>query len=74
MEKEVETALERENQQDKPVLFPINLDNAIMHTSQAWAADIRRTRHIGNFTQWKDYDQYQEAFQRLLRDLKAGVK
>jgi hypothetical protein len=72
VEKEVETAFERERRQDnKPVLFPIRLDNAVMRTDQAWAADIRRTRHIGDFVRWKDHDAYQQAFQRLLRDLKA---
>jgi hypothetical protein len=35
------------------------------------SADIRRTRHIGDFTHWKDHDSYQTAFQRLLRDLKS---
>lgn len=42
-----------------------------MRTDQAWAADIRRRRHIGDFTRWKDHDSYQKAFERLLRDLKA---
>ena len=28
-------------------------------------------RHIGDFTQWQDHDVYQQAFDRLLRDLKA---
>ena len=72
VEKEVETAFEKERGQDnKPVLFPIRLDDAVMQTDQAWAADIRRTRHIGDFTRWKDHDAYLQAFQRLLRDLKA---
>jgi hypothetical protein len=72
VEKEVETAFEKERGQDnKPVLFPIRLDEAVMQTDQAWAADIRRTRHIGDFTHWKDHDAYQQAFERLLRDLKA---
>jgi hypothetical protein len=53
------------------VLFPIRLDNAVMDTSEAWAADIRRTRHIGDFTGWKDHDSYAKAFERLLRDLKV---
>jgi hypothetical protein len=43
-----------------------------METSQAWAADIRRRRHIGDFSAWKDHDAYQKAFQRLLRDLRAS--
>ena len=42
-----------------------------MHTPQAWAADIRRMRHIGDFRHWKDHDEYQKVFERLLRDLKA---
>jgi hypothetical protein len=33
--------------------------------------NIRRTRHIGDFSRWKDHDAYQQAFERLLRDLKA---
>ena len=36
-----------------------------------WPALIRNTRHIGDFRNWKDYDAYQQAFGRLLRDLKA---
>jgi hypothetical protein len=37
----------------------------------AWAAEIRRTRHIGEFCHWKDHDAYKKAFDRVLRDLKA---
>jgi len=71
VEKEVETAFEKERQQKRTVLFPIRLDDVIWGTGQAWAADIRRTRHIGDFANWKDHDAYQKAFERLLRDLKA---
>ena len=42
-----------------------------METDQAWAASLRRTRHIGDFRAWEDHDQYQKSFDRLLRDLKA---
>ena len=71
VEKEVETAFEKERQYNKEVLFPIRLDETVMQTKEAWAADIRRTRHIGDFTKWKQHDDYQQAFERLLRDLKA---
>lgn len=72
VEKEVETAFEEERRRKKKtVLFPIRLDSSVMDTDEAWAADIRRTRHIGNFVQWKDHDEYKKAFDRLLRDLKA---
>jgi TIR domain/Pentapeptide repeats (8 copies) len=70
---EVEACLERERRENRVVLFPITLDDAIMDTGQAWAATIRRQRHIGDFRKWKDHDSYQQAFQRLLRDLKADV-
>jgi hypothetical protein len=71
VEKEVETAFEKERRQSRTVLFPIRLDDAVMDTDQAWASDIRRTRHIGDFRDWKNHDSYKKAFDRLLRDLKA---
>jgi TIR domain/Pentapeptide repeats (8 copies) len=75
VEEEVEAALERERQQKGPhVLFPIRLDDAVMETTQAWAASLRRTRHIGDFSKWKNHDSYQKAFDRLLRDLKSEAK
>ena len=74
VEKEVETAMEKERKEKRTVLFPIRLDDAAMETDVAWAADIRRTRHIGDFTKWKDHDAYQKAFNRLMRDLKAETK
>jgi hypothetical protein len=71
VKREVETAFEKEDQQKKLVLFPVRLDETVMLTSQAWAADIRRMRHIGDFTHWKEHDTYQHSFTRLLRDLQT---
>jgi hypothetical protein len=73
VEKEVETAMERERQQgrDSVVLFPIKLDDAVIDEKSGWAADIRRTRHLGDFRGWKNHDEYRKAFDRLLRDLRA---
>jgi len=68
---EVEACLERERRQQRQVLFPIRLDEAVTDTRQAWAAAIRRRRHIGDFMRWRDQGAYDDAFQRLLRDLKA---
>ena len=69
---EVEAALEEEKTSDRLVLFPIRLDEAVMETRDDWAAKIKRRRHIGDFSNWKDEGSYQKAFERLLRDLKAG--
>jgi hypothetical protein len=72
VEAEVEAAFEKERKQKRTVLFPIRLDDAVMEADEAWAADIRRTRHIGDFRNWKAHDEYQKAFGHLMRDLKAG--
>jgi len=73
VEHEVMAVLEKEHYYKKLVLFPITLDEQVMQTTLPWAADIRRSRHIGDFTAWKEHDTYQTAFTRLLRDLQAGT-
>lgn len=72
VENEVETALEKENRQQREVLFPVRLDEVVLQTSRAWAATLRRTRHIGDFANWTDPQAYQHAFDRLLQDLKQS--
>jgi hypothetical protein len=72
VEDEVEAAYEQEQKRKTTVLFPIRLDDAVMDTDRAWAANLRRSRHMGDFTKWEDHDSYQNAFDRLLNDLKAG--
>lgn len=71
VEHEVEPALGKELEGKPNVLFPIRLDEAVMQSRTGWASHIRFTRHIGNFTRWKEHDEYQTAFAQLLRDLKA---
>jgi len=63
--------VEKEREQKRTMLFPIRLDAAVMELKTGWPADIRRTRHLGDFRHWKDHAAYQKAFARLLRDLKA---
>jgi hypothetical protein len=49
------------------------LREAVMEVPQPWAADVRRTRYIGDFRDWQQHAAYRSAFARLLRDLKASV-
>ena len=75
VEDEVEGAMEKERKakergEERTVLFPIQLDDAVMKSDTAWAASIRRIRHIGDFRRWTQPDEYQRAFERLLRDLR----
>ena len=68
---EVEAALEEENKSNRLILFPIRLDETVMNSCEDWAAKIKRRRHIGDFSDWRDKASYQRSFERLLRDLKA---
>ena len=68
VEDEVTKAFEEERKRGQTVLFPIRLDDAVMDTDEAWAAKLR-ARHIGDFRRWKEHDEYQKSFARVLRDL-----
>jgi hypothetical protein len=69
---EVEQALNKEAGGVPNVLYPIRLDTTVLTATAAWAQDIKGTRHIGDFERWKEQDQYQKSFQRLLRALHAA--
>jgi uncharacterized protein YjbI with pentapeptide repeats len=69
VEFEVEAAIAKENSRNALMLFPIRLDSAVKESPTSWAAHIRRTRHITDFSNWKQHDDYQKGLNRLLRDL-----
>ena len=71
VEKEVETAFERAYKRGVPFLIPIRLDDSVMTTQRAWAADLRRGFNIGDFRNWGDSAKFERSLQRLLRDLNA---
>jgi hypothetical protein len=77
---EIAKARKRELRDQRRVLFPIRL--APFETLRDWerfdadtgkdsAREIREY-FIPDFSHWKNHDSYQEAFQRLLTDLKAS--
>ena len=49
VEREVNAAREREDRKGRLVLFPIRIHDAVMSASQPWAADLWRSRNIGDF-------------------------
>jgi hypothetical protein len=65
------TSMAKEKQHSRAVLFPIHVDDPVMDTTEQWARDIKRARHIEDFTRWKEHDAYQQALDRLLRDLRV---
>ncbi len=62
---EVNRALDREVNQERTILFPIRLDDTVLHTKGDWATSLRSSRHIGDFTGWQEHQSYQEAFGKL---------
>lgn len=68
VEKEVETALERERVENVSLVFPIRLDDAAMDVMVGWPADIRRTKHIRDFRGWQLHAEFDLALNGLLRD------
>jgi hypothetical protein len=68
---EVEAALEEENASQRAILFPLRLDDTVLNSRGGWTAKIKRSRHIGDFSNWQNKASYQKAFEALLRDLKA---
>jgi len=69
--KEVFTAFEEEQERDADMICGIRLDGAVLNCRNGWAADIRRGRHMSDFSGWQQETAYQAAVKRLLEDLKA---
>ena len=78
---EISKARKREGRENRRMLFPISL--APFESISDWecfdadagkdsAREIREY-FIPDFSHWKDHDSYAVAFERLVRDLKAGL-
>ena len=70
VEDEVEKAFEIERTRKETVLFPIRLDDSIFETEAGWANSIKNTRNIGDFTNWKDHNEYKKNFEKLVESLR----
>jgi len=79
---EISKARRRERLEKRRMLFPISLVpyEAVRDwecfDSDAGKDSAREIREyfIPDFSNWKDHDSYHKAFDRLLRDLKAGAR
>ena len=80
VETEIAKARKREVRNERRVLFPVRLVG--LETLRGWecfdadtgkdsAREIREY-FIPDFSDWKNHDSYQQGFQKLLKDLKAG--
>lgn len=77
---EIKRARKRGQNDKRQVLFPVGLvDYQVIRDWWLFDADSGediaeevREYFIPDFSEWKNHDSYQKAFQRLLKDLKAG--
>ena len=74
---EIQRARKREIQDLRRVLFPVRLvEYPMLERWKCFDADMKdlapeiREYFSPDFAHWKDHDAYQQAFDRLLRDLK----
>lgn len=71
VEEAVDIALDRERQNPGThLLFPLRLDDTVLDTEKYWAIAVRQ-RLIGDFRQWNQDTEYQQALQRVLKDLRV---
>lgn len=61
VEQEVETALAKEREQRRTLLFPIRLDDTVMEINGGWPTLIKNTRYIGDFKGWRDHELYRRS-------------
>jgi hypothetical protein len=79
VETEIAKARKREVRDGRRVLFPVRLvDFETLKSWECFDADTGkdsareiREYYTPDFSDWKNHDSYQQAFQRLLKDLKA---
>jgi hypothetical protein len=78
---EIAKARQREVQEKKRVLFPVQIGIGFdqLRNWEYFDADIGKSSareireyYIPDFTNWKSHDSYQEEFTKLLRDLKKA--
>jgi len=82
VETEIRQALKKEKAQKRRVLFPIRLtDFETLRDWQCFDADTGRDMavevreyFIPDFSAWKDHDQFEASFARLMEDLRAEAR
>jgi hypothetical protein len=68
--RELERALEREDRENRDVLFPIRIDDYVLHSWQhPRRSDVVR-KVVGDFSAWTDEASYRMALSRLLDALR----
>ena len=68
VEDEVTRAFEEERRRGATIVFPVRLDDSIMHSSEPWAEKLR-SRNICDFRRWKTRKFYERSFEQIRSNL-----
>ncbi|MCF7810983.1 toll/interleukin-1 receptor domain-containing protein, partial [bacterium] len=74
VEYEVDKTLDEEIRRKTDILMPIRLDDSVFDCEDNWAKRLSESRSIGDFTQWKQHDEYKKSFDFLMKWLKSEGK
>lgn len=70
VQQEIKNALRIEREQNKTILFPLRLDDAIYKVKDdAILIELIREKQVGDFRNWEEKESYRRAISRLVRDL-----
>jgi dTDP-4-dehydrorhamnose 3,5-epimerase len=72
VEIEVEKTFDKERKERETILIPIALDKTIFETNKSWACHIKRTRHVGDFINWKEQLAFELSYKKILRALEKN--
>ena len=68
--KEVKMALEREQREQRTILFPIFLTKEALESPLSWVAELREQGRAFDFTNWQDEKSYRHSLDVLLQKLR----
>ena len=72
--REIERVLQREDKDERSVLFPVRIDDYVFEGWEHARKPDVLSKVIGDFCGWKGRGKYKKAFDRLMRELKAEQK
>lgn len=67
VEDEIEAAIDYEIKKGKVVLMPIMIEEDVLQSEKPWFKKIKRSRNIGDFSNWKKTEEYKKKLERLIK-------
>ncbi|NQU05824.1 MAG: toll/interleukin-1 receptor domain-containing protein, partial [Calditrichaeota bacterium] len=74
VEYEVDKTLDEEIRRKTDILMPIRLDDSVFDCEDNWAKRLSEGRSIGDFTRWKEHDEFKKSFEFLMKWLKSETE